>query len=116
MPTTDENLQTAFAGESQANRKYLAWGKQAEKEGCDYLGVGPVYSTETKPQERPSGISYVREARNSTKLPWFAIGGINCSNLDEILSVGTKKIAVSGAIMNSNTPAVSSLELMRRMS
>lgn len=33
MPTTNENLQTAFAGESQANRKYLAFAKQAEKEG-----------------------------------------------------------------------------------
>jgi len=90
--------------------------QQAEEEGCDYLGVGPVYPSQTKPLEKPSGISYVSEAFNATKLPWFAIGGINCSNLDEILSVGTKKIAVSGAIMNSNDPAVSSLELMRKMS
>ncbi len=38
MPTTDENLATAFAGESQANRKYLAFARQAEKEGFAQIG------------------------------------------------------------------------------
>lgn len=43
MPTTDENLQTAFAGESQANRKYLAFAKQAEKDG--FANVAKLFRT-----------------------------------------------------------------------
>ena len=90
--------------------------QEAEREGCDYLGLGPVYSTETKPDEKPSGVSYINEASKATKLPCFAIGGINESNIDEVLSSGAKKIAVSGAIMKANDPASMSLELIEKLS
>ncbi|WP_320667153.1 thiamine phosphate synthase [Prochlorococcus sp. MIT 1307] len=90
--------------------------QEAEQEGCDYLGVGPVFSTQTKPRLRPSGISYVKEASQATQLPWFAIGGINCSNIDKVLNAGAKKIAIAGAIMNSTNPTSMSLELIQKIS
>ncbi len=87
----------------------------AEDEGCDYLGVGPVYPTRTKPQDKPSGITYVNEASKASKLPWFAIGGINCSNLSEVLSAGAKRVALSEAIMHTNNTAKTILELLEQM-
>ena len=88
----------------------------AEKEGCDYLGVGPVYSTQTKPELEPSGIEFVKEASMATKIPWFAIGGINNSNVDEVISAGAKRIAVVGAIINANDPYKVSMGLLNKMS
>ena len=45
--------------------------------GADYLGVGPVYPTGTKPTARPVTLEYVRWAAANVRIPWFAIGGIN---------------------------------------
>ncbi len=90
--------------------------KKAEDEGCNYLGVGPTYSTQTKPNLKPTGISYLKEAFKATQLPLFAIGGINLSNLNEVLSSGATRIAVAGAIMSSNDPAIATHELLEKMS
>ncbi len=87
----------------------------AQAENCDYLGVGPVNSTKTKPSTQPVGINYVREALQNASLPWFAIGGINSSNLNELYTTGSQKIAVSGAIMNASDPSKASKELLERL-
>ncbi len=86
--------------------------KRAEEEGCDFLGVGPINATETKPQLTPVGLAYAREASTATRLPWFAIGGINQSNLLPIKEAGAKRIAVVGAIMDSSDPSAASIELL----
>ncbi len=90
--------------------------EQAESEGCDYLGVGPVHLSKNKPQEQPRGLSYVSEVSKATKLPWFAIGGINTSNLNEVLSAGAERVAVLSAIMNSSNPDSAIHELLKRLS
>ncbi len=85
---------------------------KAEEEGCDYLGVGPIYSTTTKPDTKPVGLNYLREASKSTYLPFFAIGGINRSSLEDVRNAGAKRIAVVGAIMNAKYPEKASSELL----
>jgi len=89
--------------------------ERAQKEECDYLGVGPVFTTQTKPQESPAGIGFIELAAASTQMPWFAIGGINNSNLNEVTSAGAGRIAVVSAVMNADDPYQASLELMQKL-
>ncbi len=99
-------------GKSTHQLKHI---EMAEKEGVDYLGVGPVYPTTTKPESNPVGIGYVIEASKSTKLPWFAIGGIDNSNLKLVKAAGAERIAVASAIMNADDPSTKSFELLKGM-
>ena len=85
--------------------------EKAVLEGAGYLGVGPVFNSSTKDFEDLAGIGYVRLATDSTNLPWFAIGGINESNLDDVLEAGARRIAVSSCVVRAEFPrkAVKSL-------
>ena len=67
----------------------------------DYVAIGPVYSTRTKPMAKPVTLEYVRWAAANVKIPWFAIGGINLGNLDDVLAAGAKRICVVSAILNA---------------
>lgn len=72
----------------------LSQALEAEKQGADYIGIGPVYKTETKPDAMPIGVEVVREVVRNVKIPKVAIGGINESNLKEILEVGVENVAM----------------------
>jgi thiamine-phosphate pyrophosphorylase len=67
---------------------------------ADYIAIGPVYATGTKPGAKPVTLDYVRWAAANVPIPWFAIGGITLSNLDEVLGAGAKRICVVSAILN----------------
>jgi thiamine-phosphate pyrophosphorylase len=69
--------------------------------GADYLGVGPVYATGTKPEATPVTLDYVRWAAKNITTPWFAIGGINPDNLEQVLAAGARRICVVSAILNA---------------
>jgi thiamine-phosphate pyrophosphorylase len=66
-----------------------------------YIAVGPVYATATKPGARPVTLDYVRWAAANVKVPWFAIGGINLTNLDEVVSAGATRVCAVSAILNA---------------
>ena len=67
----------------------------------DYIAVGPVYATGTKPGAKPVTLEYVRWAAANVTIPWFAIGGINMQTLDAVLSAGAKRVCVVSAILNA---------------
>ncbi len=69
--------------------------------GADYVAVGPVYATGTKPGARPVTLEYVRWAAAHVRVPWFAIGGITLENLDEVLAAGASRICVVSAILRA---------------
>jgi thiamine-phosphate pyrophosphorylase len=69
--------------------------------GPDYIGVGPVYATTTKPDVQPIASDYLRWAAAHVKIPWFAIGGIKLGNLDQVLRAGAQRICVVSAILNA---------------
>ncbi|HEY3915764.1 MAG TPA: thiamine phosphate synthase [Verrucomicrobiae bacterium] len=73
----------------------------AEKAEPAYIAVGPVYATPTKPSTKPVTLEYVRWAAANVKTPWFAIGGINLENLNDVVSAGAKRICVVSAILNA---------------
>ncbi len=69
--------------------------------GPAYIAIGPVYATATKPGARPVTLDYVRWAAANVKVPWFAIGGINLTNLDEVISAGAQRVCAVSAILNA---------------
>ena len=69
---------------------------------ADYIAVGPVYATGTKPGARPVTLDYVRWASANIAIPWFAIGGINLENLDAVLKAGARRVCVVSAILNAS--------------
>lgn len=80
--------------------------KRAIQEGADYIGVGPVYQTPTKAGRPAAGLEYVRHAVKNSIIPWFAIGGIDMNNLDEVMAAGCDRIAVVRSIMNAEQPTL----------
>ena len=87
--------------------------ENAEKEGCDYIGIGPIFPSETKKKLTPIGIDYLRKGSEMTLLPAFAIGGINSSNIHKLNQINNLRIAVSDAIINSNNPFAKTEELFK---
>ena len=69
--------------------------------GADYIAIGPVFATGTKPDAQPVTVGYVRWASANVGIPWFAIGGITLENLDEVLAAGARRICVVSAILNA---------------
>jgi len=76
--------------------------RQAIAAGADYIAIGPVFATGTKPTARPVTLEYVRWAAENVRVPWFAIGGINLDNVDAVLAAGAKRICVVSAILNED--------------
>jgi thiamine-phosphate pyrophosphorylase len=70
----------------------------------DYLGVGPVYETPTKEGRPAVGLAYVRYAAEHARVPWFAIGGIDESNVRDVVAAGAERIAVIRAIGEARDP------------
>jgi thiamine-phosphate pyrophosphorylase len=75
--------------------------ERAISAGADYLAIGPVYATTTKPGAKPVTLDYVRWAAEHVRIPWFAIGGITLSNLDGVLAAGAARICVVSAILDA---------------
>jgi thiamine-phosphate pyrophosphorylase len=71
---------------------------------ADYAGVGPVYETPTKEGRAAAGLEYVRYAAGHARLPWFAIGGIDESNVRDVVAAGAERIAVVRAITEAADP------------
>jgi thiamine-phosphate pyrophosphorylase len=69
--------------------------------GADYLAIGPVFATGTKPGAKPVTLNYVRWAAANVTVPWFAIGGVNLQTIDDIVVAGAKRICVVSAILNA---------------
>jgi thiamine-phosphate pyrophosphorylase len=87
----------------------------------DYFCVGPVYATPTKPDYRPAGLELVRHAAEVappgqlTSKPWFAIGGIDHDNLDEVLAAGARRVCVVRAITQAADPEAAARSLSDRL-
>jgi thiamine-phosphate pyrophosphorylase len=89
--------------------------KRALAAGPDYIAIGPVYATGTKPMAKPVTLEYVRWAAVNVNIPWFAIGGINLRTLDEVLAAGARRICVISAILNSTDVMKACLKFKNRL-
>ena len=89
--------------------------EKAVLEGAGYLGVGPVFASSTKSFDDLAGLGYVRQASETSNLPWFAIGGITEENLDEVLGAGARRVAVSSAVVRAEFPRKAAAALRARL-
>ncbi|WP_314248781.1 thiamine phosphate synthase [Streptomyces sp. DSM 40907] len=84
--------------------------------GVDYFCTGPCWPTPTKPGRHAPGLDLVRYAASLEQdRPWFAIGGIDGSNLDEVLDAGATRIVVVRALTEATDPGAAAAELAKRV-
>jgi thiamine-phosphate pyrophosphorylase len=109
LRTPDSKLRIGLSTHSpeQAQRALAA--------GPDYIAIGPVYSTRTKPKAKPVTLEYVRWAAANVSIPWFAIGGIKLGNLNEVLAAGARRICVVSAILNASDVMKACSEFRRKL-
>lgn len=89
--------------------------RRAVDAGADYVAIGPVFATGTKPTARPVTLDYVRWARDHVSVPWFAIGGINLETVDAVVEAGARSICVVSAILNAPDISAACREFRNRL-
>lgn len=98
--THDEQQVTAAAGQA----------------GVDYFCVGPTWPTPTKPGRPAPGLPLLQvAAEEGSPRPWFAIGGIDGGNLDEVLATGARRVVVVRALTEAADPHAAAADLSRRL-
>lgn len=79
----------------------------------DYIGVGPVHATPTKPGRPAVGVELVRHAAAQARMPFFAIGGLGAHNVGDVLDAGASRVCVLRAIADAENPERAARELRR---
>jgi thiamine-phosphate pyrophosphorylase len=93
----------AFVGRSSHSPSDL--DEVVQHQDPDYFAAGPVTVTPTKPGRPAAGLDYIRHvARSEPSVPWYAIGGIDLSNLSEVLEAGARRVVVVRAITEADDP------------
>ena len=88
----------------------------AIKNGCDYIGIGPVFQTLTKKNKAPLGIEKIKALTKDLNIPWFAIGGINKANISSLKNNGINKVAVVSGLLNSEDPKQEAIIILKELS
>ena len=81
----------------------------------DYIGVGPVHETPTKPGRPAVGTELVRYAAGHARVPFFAIGGLDAGNLGGVIDAGASRVCVLRAIADAEDPERAAKELRERL-
>ena len=89
--------------------------QKAITEGADYIGVGPVYATPTKPGKEAAGLDYVQYAAENATIPWFAIGGIDLENVAAVMQAGARQVAIVRGIMQADDPQGMTQSLLSKL-
>ncbi len=78
----------------------------AQKQGADYIGVGPIYATQTKADVvAPVGLDYIRAVSQQITIPFVAIGGIKLGNVDEVIQAGATRVCAISELVGSDDVA-----------
>ncbi len=85
--------------------------QQAVMDGASYVGIGPTFQSATKDFKQLAGLDFIRTASAATELPAFALGGIDSSNIKEVIEAGGQRIAISAAISGSDDPRLAARSL-----
>jgi len=89
--------------------------EEIERATADYIGVGPVYATPTKEGRPAVGLELVRYAAAHARQPWFAIGGIDETNVAEVVAAGATRVAVVRAIGDAPDPEAAAANLRKAL-
>jgi thiamine-phosphate pyrophosphorylase len=86
--------------------------REAAEKGLDYVAVGPVFATPTKPGYKAVGLELVAKAKKELNIPVVGIGGINESNINEVMNAGADKAAIVRAVLSADDPFEAAKKLM----
>ncbi len=90
--------------------------QQAEKEGADYIAIGPIFSTSSKPKiGPPKGTQIISQVKEMTRIPLVAIGGINLDNINKTLEAGADGIAVIKAVFQEADVGLATKKLSKKI-
>jgi thiamine-phosphate pyrophosphorylase len=98
----------AIIGLSTHSREQI---EAAAKAPVDYISVGPIWETPTKEGRPATGLDLIREAAETSQKIWFAIGGIDGGNVDEVVSAGAERLCVVRAIRDAGDPRAAATTL-----
>jgi len=93
----------------------LAEALEAQEKGADYIAVGSIYDTPSKPGTRLAGIETLRRVRAEVSVPVVAIGGINEDNVAEVVSAGASAVAVISAVLGAEDVRVASQRMAAKI-
>ena len=89
--------------------------QKAIYDGCDYLGIGPVFATTTKKEKVPLGIDTLKSLTKNIPIPWFAIGGIKQENIPLLRENNISKVAIITDLINSKKPKEKAIMLINSL-
>jgi thiamine-phosphate pyrophosphorylase len=98
----------AIIGLSTHSREQI---EAAANQPVDYISVGPIWETPTKEGRPATGLELITTAAEIAEKPWFAIGGIDTENADEVASTGAERLCVVRAIRDAADPRAASTRL-----
>lgn len=87
----------------------------AMEEMPDYIAVGPIYETPTKPGRLATGLDLIAYAARHSTIPWFAIGGIDEATLPEVMEAGARRVVVVRAIAQADDPVAAAKALREKL-
>ena len=87
---------------------------QAVLDGADYIGVGPVFKSSTKPRDFVAGLDYACQVAQEIKIPAVAIAGITAENVDDVLETGIRAVAVSSAVIGAQDVRAAAVKIKTR--
>ena len=90
--------------------------KKAIENGCDYLGIGPVFETDTKKGKKPLGINKIKKLTESISVPFFVIGGIKREHLEVLKKNDLCKVAIISELANAENPKEKAIMLIKELS
>lgn len=93
----------------------LEQARQAEHDGADYVAVGSIFPTATKPEFQVVGRDLLRAVRPHVKAPLVAIGGISADKAAEVIEAGADGVAVISAVCGAPDPAEATRRLLERI-
>ncbi|MDD2703608.1 MAG: thiamine phosphate synthase [Candidatus Omnitrophica bacterium] len=79
----------------------LPQAREAQENGADYIGIGPVFPTSTKSDAKMIGLGLIKQCKKKSRIPFFAIGGIDTQSLSAVLTAGAGRVCVCGAILKA---------------
>jgi thiamine-phosphate pyrophosphorylase len=98
----------AIIGLSTHTREQI---EAAAESPVDYISVGPIWETPTKEGRPATGLGLIREAAEAARKPWFAIGGIDTGNVDQVVDAGASRLCVVRAIRDAEDPRAAATTL-----
>jgi thiamine-phosphate pyrophosphorylase len=94
---------------------HIHQARQALLDGADYIGVGPIFPSTTKPQPHLPGLAYAAEVNAELSMPAIAISGINAENLPRLLETGINAVAVSSSVLSADDPKEAAFGLKQQI-